>query len=387
MKKVLVALLVLLTVAGIGGSIYLFVKNNQVIKEKEVLIQKNSELQYAIDAIGPVTTAFTVVGEVGVGNVIKEEDLVEITIPQSSVNDTTVLSISDIVGKLYKVDIQPGTTMTKNLVMSEEFTEAIYEQDMTFSYLPLGLTEADYIDIRLTLPYGETFYVMSHKRVEKVFIESNTIKVWLTAAEQALWKSCMKDVALHTDQGIELFVTKYVEPGVNLGVSSFYPIRLEMEAPTNLNVNITDKKQCINTVLREQIEIMITNVEEEDGSKSANGVSKEASEINNSKDAVYNTTEDNSQEINQDDLEAVDSTEVGNMSGMDDIIDLNEAASGLEEGLEELGDINDLNNSEETEGINSIDKTDGEGNTSNVTEEDKDDVGGEPIFSDETVIE
>lgn len=356
MKKFLIVLLCIIAVAGVGCSVYLGMQYSQVSKEKEVIVQQNAVLQSNIDAIGPVTVAYTVASEVSKGDVIHTEDFVEITVPASSITEDTVIDLGSIDGLLYKVDICPGTTMTNSLVMDNAFAETVYEQDMTFNFLPLGLEVGDYVDVEIVFPFGETFTVIPHKRIEQVVLSANTVKVRATAAQQILWESAQKDKDLYGGKGLVLRLSKYVEPGVNDDVVGFYPVRSEMEAVVNLNPNIKDAKQCVNSRLRRQIDALLDAVTDEDGQKLQAGANSESSGINQAASA-YVENKDN--------------------GSSNDSFDLNDSFEAeVTEGLEEIdGTLTDIS------------KVDASGNSSSITQSQKDDSRGESLFGDETTID
>jgi hypothetical protein len=329
MKKFFKVVGVLLGVAGVAGCVYFAIQYNTVKSEKEVLIQQNAQLQSNIDAIGPITTAYTVAVDVENGNVIGADDFVEMTVPVSSVTETTILNIDDIVGKLYKIDIQPGTTVTSDMVMTNDFSETVYEKDMGFDYLPLGIEVGDYVDVKISLPYGETFVVMQHKRVEQVVLDTNVIKTYLTPAQQALWESAMRDKALYGGIGVSLYVDKYVEPGVQNDTNASYPVRQEVAAVVMVDRNITDKKECVNNTLRQSIDQMLEAVVEEDGSKLQSGVSSEASQINSSV-SLYTENTTNKSDVTGDDSTTGD-IDLDSYSGVDDLQELDSTLSSVTE--------------------------------------------------------
>lgn len=344
MKKLLVALCILLFIAGITGTVYFYIQYDTSTKEKETLIQQNAVLQSTIDAIGPVTTAYTVAAEVDSRRIVHEEDFVEITVPVSSITEDTVTNLSTIVGKLYKVKIQPGTTMTNSLVMDRAFSEDLYELDMTFDYLPLGLEVGDFINVVCTLPFGQRFMVASHLRVENVVETTNIVKVFVTPAQQELWTSAMKDKALYSNIGLSVLAEKYVEPGVSDKVSTFYPVRTEMESVVALNPNIKNIDECVNSKLREQFDLMLENIEQETGSALQSGNTSISSMINSS--ISYFTEE-----------------RIGSISS-GDTIDLNSSTSESMESLEGYSQ-----------------------STNSINQEQKDKADGGGIFGDEVVLE
>jgi hypothetical protein len=295
MKTFLKVVGCILGVVGVIGAIYFGYQYNKVNGEKEVLVQQNAQLQSNIDAIGPVTTAYTVASEVESGDVIGIEDFIPITIPVSAVTDVTLLDLDQAVGKLYKINIQPGTTITSDMIMTSEFSETIYEKDMVFDYLPLGLKIGDYVDVKIALPFGETFIVMQHKRIEQVVTDSCIVKMYLTPAEQALWESASRDKALYKDCGLSLYIDKYVEPGVQNSTMASYPVREEMAAVVMVDRNITDKKACVNSTLRASIDAMLELAGDTEKSKLSSSVTTNASSIKN---AATNYTENKSNSSN-----------------------------------------------------------------------------------------
>ena len=285
MKKFLIVLLVLFMLAGVGGTVYFYYQYNTVSSEKEMLTYEVAGLQSELDAIGPITNVWTVSVATEAGQEIREDQLVQQAVPASTITENHILDKQKLIGNYYKVNMQPGTSFTKDLLITEAWDTITYERDLTFAFLPLGLKVGDYVDIRIVLPFGQEFVVIQHERVQQLVETSNTIKLLLDEAQIALWTSAMKDKALYGDMGVSLYVTKYVEPGITDEAVAFYPVRKEMESTVTLNVNIPNKKQCINSVLRTNIDNMLASVEVEQGSKLTSGVTSEASGVNMSKDS------------------------------------------------------------------------------------------------------
>ena len=307
--------------ALIGCSGYFMYQYFKVKGEKEVLIMQNAELQSTIDAIGPVTTAYTVSNDVKSGDTIGPDDFVEMVYPESCVTDTTILNTSSIEGKLYKVNLQPGTPVTSDMVMEDTYTDTVYEKDMVFEYLPLGLSIGDYIDIKISLPYGEPLVVMPHKRIEQIVYENNIIKTYMTPAQKALWESALRDKSLYRDAGLNLYVEKYVEPGVQNETLASYPVRQEIAAFVMIDRNIKNKKECINNTLRQSIDEILEMVDQNDKGKLSSGVSSEAGALSGAKSAYYE--DDNKKKV------ANDTGEV-DLENYDEYSDVREIDSSME---------------------------------------------------------
>lgn len=346
MKKVLVAFAILLAIAGIAGTTYFYLQYKEVSSERETLVQQNAVLQSSIEAIGPTTTAYTVAADVSWRDIIHADDFVDILMPVSNMTEDTVTDLSTIEGKLYKVDIKPGTPITYSMVMDTAFSETLHEKDLVFDYLPLGLKVGDFVDIKISYPFGQTFVVTQHLRVKQVVPDSNVIKVDFNSVQDALWVSARRDYALTHSYGTDLYLSKYVEPGVDEDeVVAFYPVRSEMEAVVNVDPNIEDAKLCVNSKLREQIDYMISAVTQEEGSILSGGISNEASSLNSASSQYVEDANGNLQ---------------------------SNGAINLEEASAELNEASDALNSDTSIGI-----TDAQENAS---------FGGS-LFGDETVLE
>lgn len=316
MKKVLMIFAIIIAIAGIAGTAYFYTQYDKVSGEREILVQQNAALQSSIDAIGPTTTAYTVAAAVTDKDIVAAEDFVPILMPTANITEDTVVNIDSIVGKLYKVDIQPGTVITSSLIVDKIHEEPVYEADLYFSYLPLGLKVGDYVNVTLVLPYGQKFIVTNHVRVEQIVLEANVIKVWFTAAQQELWNSAMKDLDIYGSKGLTVHLEKYVEPALHEDVVPFYPVRSEMEAVINANPNIPDARLCINSRLRKQIDDMLSVISEEEGNVLYNGSNKESSAINSAASSyvelqsTYSTVNSELSESTTDLNEITDSMEI-----------------------------------------------------------------------------
>ena len=362
MRKLALVILGLLAAAGVAGSVYFAISYKRVSAERETLLQQTAQLQQSIESIGPMATAYTVKANVSVSDKIKSDDLMEISIPQAIMTDSTVTDPEQIIGKLYKVNLSTGTPLTMDVVMDEMFADTVYEQDMTFGYIPLGLKVGDYIDVKVGFPMGETFLALTHKRVSQVVTDANTIKVMLTPAEQSIWQSILRDCAQYKNIGCYTFVSKYVEPGVQGDTIAFYPVRKEMEAVETLNPNIKDKSLLINSNLRTQMEVMLANVSTETGSLMAAGVSQEAAGIETAKPLYYEETE------NQADVVVDENGEAGSNGDLLEIEDSSDNSSNVDD---TSGDSTSTS----------------EGESSFVTSDEENAADGDSVFSAEDPVE
>lgn len=326
-----------------------------VSSDREMLTKQNAAMQSQIDAIGPTSLTWTVVADVPAGKQITDDDLIQQTLPMSSINENFILTKEELLGQFYKIALKPGTPLTKDVIMSEESTETLYERDVVLGFLPLGLEVGNYVDLRTVLPYGEEYIVIPHLRIYNIV--ENTIKVYLNEAQLALYTSVTTDRALYGARGLKVYATKYLEPGIAKPTAPFYPVRKEMESVVTLNPNIKDKSVCVNSALRDTIEIKLKAVVDNEAGLLNSGKSYEESNINNASKMYTNTNET----VPVTGESQPDSSEP---SG-EDIVDLTEGAAE---------DI--------------VNATDSQGNTSTVTQPQRDQAEGAPALDmDEDVIE
>lgn len=171
-------------------------------------------LNKTLDEIGPLQEVYTLRSDIEPGREIEEEDLETRRAPISFLTENYVLDPSEVVGRYYKVALTEGSPMLLDLAMDEEIDvfKTTREIDIVASVLPLGLAVGDYIDLRLTYPMGEDFIVLSHKRVSAINTEAVTIS--LKEDEIHLYQAALVDYILHKDKGAMLYMTEYIEPGV-----------------------------------------------------------------------------------------------------------------------------------------------------------------------------
>lgn len=265
-KKILVGLMFLMMCAGIGGTIYFYLGKMQVIADRDVLIQTNSKIQQSLDAIGPITKVFTVKAQVRPGTEISMDDFIEMSIPASAVSEDSITDLSMLFGtdptvplaendKLYyKVTINPGTPITKDLLMHDRFDNPYYERDLAFDFKPVGLKIGDYVNVLVRLPDGEQMMALSHKRVYGIY--ENVIKLKLTQGELAVYDTCLVDKATYSTLGWQMYPVKYVEPGLAYGSEplQWYPVSISEHEYISDDMNIPDKKRYTNHELRTKIE-------------------------------------------------------------------------------------------------------------------------------------
>lgn len=125
-----------------------------------------------------------------------------------------------------KIDLKAGTIVTTNMVnkKGEETSSDLRVQEYNMLSLPTQIESGNYIDVRLRLPNGTDYIVVSKKKVEIPTIDgvdsANTIKI--NVAEEEILMMSNAIVEAYWATGAKLYVTTYVEPGMQDQATATY---------------------------------------------------------------------------------------------------------------------------------------------------------------------
>lgn len=112
---------------------------------------------------------------------------------------------------IMKIDVPAGTIVTKDMI--EEYDDQLTDTDRIREFsmisLPSQLKNGDYIDIRISIPNGQDYIVLSKKKV----LGTNATTVWLKLNELELELMNSAIVENYTMTGSRLYALEYVEPG------------------------------------------------------------------------------------------------------------------------------------------------------------------------------
>ena len=126
-----------------------------------------------------------------------------------------------------KVALKAGTIISKSLVYQNEMvkkSERLVEYNMlTF---PSTLSVGDFVDIRLTLPNGQDYIVVSKKEV--VSLKDTTVGFHLTEDEILMMSSAI--IESYIIKASNLHVVQYVEAGLQKKATSTYAVNSKVYA-------------------------------------------------------------------------------------------------------------------------------------------------------------
>lgn len=210
------------------------------------------------------------------GDTIDSSKLISVTIDKSAVPTNVVKSATLTENTIAKIDLTKGTVVTDSMVTESDspLTDDLRVQEYNMISLASQLTSDDYIDVRLRMPSGEDYIVLSKKRLEIPEIggiESvNTIWLKLTEDETLTMASAIVDA--YKVNGSLLYTTRYVEPGTQTKATPTYSPSAEVIQLINKDPNVVQeaKAALINRYnddgryVRNRLDSEVSRIEEDD---------------------------------------------------------------------------------------------------------------------------
>lgn len=229
-----------------------------------------AELEATIAGYGDEVTCWTVTSKVKAGDEITADNLEPLTMYTSLLTDQYITDTSEIIGQYFKIAVNPGTPIFYNSVMSEDIDDTVRDRDIVLDKLTVGLEVGDYIDVRITMPYGDDYVVLSHKRVYG--ISENSIKLYLNELEWNTYIGAMLDYFLNQQYGCTIYGDKYVEPGIQQDAVAFYAVPTNIAALLQKNPNIIDKEEAASlNEWRSSLEELLVIFRDEDDTVDSDG--------------------------------------------------------------------------------------------------------------------
>ena len=173
---------------------------------------------------------------------VKQEDTGNYYIEKNGNKEYLELNSVPLVAK---VDMNKNTLITTELISKSDniVQDDVRRQEYNMIVLPADLATGDYIDIRLMLPSGQDYIVVSKKEVEIPNIggvdSSDTI--WVNLSEdETLHLSCAIVDAFKIN-GAKLYATKYTEAGMQEAAKVTYVMTQEATKLLENDPNILER--------------------------------------------------------------------------------------------------------------------------------------------------
>ena len=144
-----------------------------------------------------------------------------------------------------KIALKANTVLTREMLAKGEnsFANDVRREEYNTFILPMDLTTGDYVDIRLMLPTGQNYIVVSKKEVEVPIINGaeSADTIWMNVSEDEILTISSAIVDAYRIEGSKLYATKYTEAGMQQAATPTYVVSAETASLMNKDPNILKK--------------------------------------------------------------------------------------------------------------------------------------------------
>ena len=150
--------------------------------------------------------------------------------PENSITYLTQLATS-------KIQLEVGTVLTTDMINVEGTPDSadVRLQEYNMIILPTQLLAGDTVDIRLRLPSGEDYIVLSKKYIE----QTNADTIWVKVSEDEILTMSNAIVEAYIMQGALLYATTYTDAGLQGSSTPTYVASNSVINLMNADPNIT----------------------------------------------------------------------------------------------------------------------------------------------------
>ena len=144
-----------------------------------------------------------------------------------------------------KVFMKKNTVLTRDTISKGNNTTSddVRKQEYNVIVLPTQIQTGDYVDIRLSMPNGQDYIVVSKKSIELPVIDGvdSESTIWLNLSEDEILSMNSAIVDAAKIQGTKLYATTYTEPGIQNAATPTYTTSKEVLKQIADDPNIVEK--------------------------------------------------------------------------------------------------------------------------------------------------
>lgn len=210
-KKVIITGVVAFLIPVIIGSVF-FVNYNK---------KKNEEIE-KLKVQSRVIERFVFANNMIAGEIITADDIKGVQVKAESAPIDSFASgdasLEEIVGKRMRINAEGKTIITKSMFMNEEEKVAMDEryQEFNMIVLPSDLEIGDFVDVRISMPEGEDYLVVSGKEVKGIGTSPESNAVFLQLDEEEIIRMTAAILESYVNDGYKIYANKYVDPSNQL---------------------------------------------------------------------------------------------------------------------------------------------------------------------------
>ena len=212
-------------------------ENNRLVSAQSKVLVASSDLKSGAKVTIENFTTETVQTSVNQADIVSSDDFefkdsdgnVETRIDDSGATLSKEL--------MMKISVPKGTIVTKDMLEESEdqISNSQRIQEFNMIALPSRLVNGDYVDIRLSLPNGQDFVVLTKKEV----LGTESTSIWLKLTEDELLTLNNAVVESYTITGSKLYAIQYVEPGRQEQATATYTVSQAVLYLMSTDHNIT----------------------------------------------------------------------------------------------------------------------------------------------------
>ena len=179
------------------------------------------------------------------GDTLDASMLVQVETDKNAAPTDAIKGTALTENSIAKIDLSKGMILTASMVAESDnpTTSDLRIQEYNMLRLESQIAQDDYIDVRLRLPNGLDYIVVSKKRVEIPQINGvdseNTIWIKLTEDETLAMSNAI--VEAYKLEGAVLYTAKYVEPGTQEKATPTYIPSAEVVNLVTQNPNVVQE--------------------------------------------------------------------------------------------------------------------------------------------------
>ncbi len=144
-----------------------------------------------------------------------------------------------------KVNMKANTLITTELLSKSDnvVRDDVRKQEYNMLVLPMDLITGDYIDVRIMLPSGQDYIVVSKKEVSIPNIGGvdSQDTVWMNLTEDEILHMSCAIIDAYQVKGSKIYATKYTEAGMQNAATPTYPVNESTSKLLQSDPNILER--------------------------------------------------------------------------------------------------------------------------------------------------
>lgn len=221
-KKVITAGVVAFTIPVVVGSFMFMQYKKGVEEEMNRLRIETATVERYVFANSLTAGEIITKGDLKLAKIKEESAPKDSYTDKKNINSKNVgevLDVDTLIGRRVRINAEEKTIVASSMLVTDEDKELTIDerfQEFNSILLPSDLNSGDYIDIRLTMPSGENYIVVSGKEVKDIGKSTDSNTMYLQLSEEEILRTTAAILESYMGDGFKIYATKYVDPSAQL---------------------------------------------------------------------------------------------------------------------------------------------------------------------------